>query len=98
DNVYREMFGSSLDMGKDALSALGFRAYKAHRLALKFRDHDEENLREMVKHMDDEETLITETHKAHELAERLMREDRQAAPDMDDTDWKAPPPELRERG
>ncbi len=98
DNVYREMFGSSLDMGKDALRALGFRAYKAHRLALKFRDHDEENLREMVKHMDDEETLITETHKAHELAERLMREDRQAAPDMDDTDWKAPPPELRERG
>ncbi len=98
EHVYRETFGSSLDMGKDALQVLGFRAYKAHRLVLKFRSHDEQNLRDTVKHMDDEEALITESHKAQELAERLMREDRQAAPDMDDTDWKAPPPELRERG
>ncbi len=97
-NVYRETFGSSLDMGKDALTSLGYRAYKAHRLMLKFRNHDEENLRHTVKHMDDEDALITESHKAHELAERLMREDRQTAPDMDDSDWKAPPPELRERG
>lgn len=98
EHVYRETFGSSLDMGKDALQVLGFRAYKAHRLVLKFRSHDEQNLRDTVKHMDDEEALITESHKAQELAERLMREDRQAAPDMDDTDWRAPPPELRERG
>ena len=98
ENVYRETFGTSLEMGKDALHALGFRAYKAHRLAQKFRTHDEQSLREMAKLIDDEEALITETHKAQELAERLMREDRQSAPDMDDTDWKAPPPELRERG
>ncbi|MEM7426278.1 MAG: monovalent cation:proton antiporter-2 (CPA2) family protein [Pseudomonadota bacterium] len=98
EHVYRETFGSSLDMGKDALTSLGYRAYKAHRLMLKFRGHDEESLRNMAKHMDDEDALITESHKAHELAERLMREDRQIAPDMDDSDWKAPPPELRERG
>lgn len=98
ENVYRETFGSSLDMSKDALQSLGFRAYQAHRLILKFRSHDEQNLRDTAKFMHDEEALITESHKAHELTERLMREDRQTAPDMDDNDWKAPPPELRERG
>lgn len=98
DHVYRETFGSSLDMGKDALTVLGFRAHTAHRRAQKFRIHDEQMMRDMAKLVDDEEALITETHKAHELAERLMREDRQSAPDMDGGDWKAPPPELRERG
>ncbi len=85
-------------MGAGAVRSLGFRGEKAGRVALKFRDHDEQNLRDTAKHMDDEEALITESHKSHELAERLMREDRQTAPDMEDSDWKAPPPDLRERG
>ena len=42
--VKRETFGSALEVGVEALKAMGFRAYQAERTGRLFRKHDEETL------------------------------------------------------
>jgi voltage-gated potassium channel Kch len=49
-HVYRETFGTALQMGEDALRLLGLRAHKAHRASLAFRRHNEAAMRELAKH------------------------------------------------
>ncbi|WP_350333328.1 monovalent cation:proton antiporter-2 (CPA2) family protein [Coralliovum pocilloporae] len=48
DGIFRETFGSSLDMGVSALKHLGLRAYQAERLGKIFRRHDEESLSQLA--------------------------------------------------
>lgn len=48
NGVFRETFGSSLDMGVSALKHLGYRAYQAERLGKIFRRHDEESLSQLA--------------------------------------------------
>ncbi|MFC2085948.1 monovalent cation:proton antiporter-2 (CPA2) family protein, partial [Bacteroidota bacterium] len=47
DHVYRHNLDTSLRLGEDALQMLGFRAHKAHRLAQKFRTHDQATLMQL---------------------------------------------------
>ncbi len=42
EDIYRVTFGSSLELGRDALRHLGFNGYRAQRAALMFKKHDEE--------------------------------------------------------
>ncbi|MGI9484117.1 MAG: monovalent cation:proton antiporter-2 (CPA2) family protein [Hyphomicrobiales bacterium] len=98
EHFYRETFGSSLEMGRDILQALGFRAHRAHRLAERFRKHDVASVSDMAKHAGDEEAFISETRKSRELLEQLMKEEHQEAPDDSDEHWRAPPPDSKARG
>ena len=98
DHFHRETFGSSLEMGRDILQALGFRAHRAHRLAERFRKHDVASVSDMAKHAGDEEAFISETRKSRELLEQLMKEEHQDAPDESDEHWRAPPPDSKARG
>ena len=47
-NVYRETFGSAVDLSVDALQALGMTPQRAQRAAQIFRQHDEASVREMA--------------------------------------------------
>ncbi|HEX7238524.1 MAG TPA: monovalent cation:proton antiporter-2 (CPA2) family protein [Gammaproteobacteria bacterium] len=57
-NVYREVFGSSVDVGRDVLSALGVRPQEAQRVASLFKAHDERLVRESAPHALDQSKLI----------------------------------------
>lgn len=50
-DVYRETFGSAIDLSVGALQALGMSEQRASRAAQIFRQHDEESVREMA-HVD----------------------------------------------
>ena len=47
-DVYRETFGSAVDLSVDALQALGLPQQRAIRAAQIFREHDEQSVREMA--------------------------------------------------
>ncbi len=53
EHVFRETFGSSLEMGELALRLVGHRAYQAHRAVTLFRKANEKTLRELAKHVGD---------------------------------------------
>jgi len=57
-NVYREVFGSSVDVGRDVLSALGVQPQEAQRVASLFTAHDERLVRESAPHALDQSKLI----------------------------------------
>jgi glutathione-regulated potassium-efflux system ancillary protein KefC len=74
--VFRETFASAWETGIEALVQLGYRRYTAHRLARRWRDHDEKVLEELG-HLwaTGDETFFTRTRMAMEEAERLMRDE-----------------------
>ena len=80
DGFEREMLESSLLLGIEALTHLGYKRYHAHRLAHTFRKHVRKVLLELHKHhKDDEKLYLSETNRhALELEEifRAEKEDR----------------------
>src|SRR4029079_8030929 len=61
-HVYRETVDTSVRVGVDALTLLGFRAYTAKRLARTFLKFDEQALKKLAS-IRDEDEYITETKK-----------------------------------
>ncbi|MBA3392159.1 MAG: cation:proton antiporter [Deltaproteobacteria bacterium] len=70
--VFRETFGSAYEAGIAALIKVGFRSYTAHRLAKRWRDHEEQTLEELGKHWGTKD-YFARARMAMEEAERLMR-------------------------
>lgn len=89
--VYRETFGSSLEMGTDALRTLGFRAHTAHRLARRWAAHDAKGIEELAElwGSDDKEVYWSAARRMLSEAERVMNEDRpeSAAEQARDDAW-----------
>lgn len=74
-HVYRETVDTSIRMGVDALTLLGYRAYTAHRKARTFLRHDERSLKKLAAIRNDEE-YITEARKFIEEIELIIQADR----------------------
>lgn len=74
-HVYRETLDTSLRMGVDAMTLLGYRAYTAQRLARTFLKHDEANLKKLAA-IRNEEEYITEARNFIEEIERIIQADR----------------------
>jgi glutathione-regulated potassium-efflux system ancillary protein KefC len=72
--VFRETFGSAYETGIEALVQLGVRRYTAHRLARRWRDHEERTIEELGKHWGSE-GYFARAKLAMEEAERLMRDE-----------------------
>ena len=72
--VFRETFGSAYEAGVEALKQVGFRSYTAHRLAKKWRDHEERVLEELGLHWGTQ-TYFGRVKQSMEEAERLMRDE-----------------------
>jgi len=86
-HIYRETLDTSIRVGVDAMSILGFRKYTAHRLAKTFMKQDELNLKKLSAIRDREE-YITEVKKYIEELESIMQGDNQYAGDSI-TGWNA---------
>lgn len=87
DHVEREMFNSALATGREALKALGFRAYQAHRAAELFRHHDEVNIRELSDFLDDETAFFNRTRQHADDLTRVMQADLQVDVDELEQGW-----------
>ncbi len=77
--VFRETFGSSLEMGEQVLQSLGVPADVARDHAHRFRLHDEKLLREQHLVYDDENALIKASMGARADLENLFEADAQEA-------------------
>jgi voltage-gated potassium channel Kch len=74
--VFRETFGSAYETGIEALKHLGYRAHTAHRLARRWRDHEESVIEELGDlWRDDRASYFQRAKGALDEAERLMRDE-----------------------
>jgi monovalent cation:proton antiporter-2 (CPA2) family protein len=85
--VYRETFASAYEMGVDALHELGFRAHTAHRLARRWRAHEEREVEELLALWGQEDTYFARARRGVEEAERLMRDEDPIVYDDRDAAW-----------
>ena len=74
-HVYRETLDTSLRVGVDAMTLLGYRAYTAKRLARTFLKHDEANLKKLAAIRNEEEYII-EARRFIEEIEMIIQADR----------------------
>jgi voltage-gated potassium channel Kch len=74
-NFYRETLGSSLDLGVDAMVALGVPAEQARRAAQLFKEHDERSVRELAQFWEDDEAYFKNARLHIEAFERMFASD-----------------------
>lgn len=91
-DVYRETFGSAVDLSVDALQVLGFPSSRAQRAGQIFREHDEASVREMA-HVDSKDLNVYVSISRQHIAnlENALAADREleaevAAAEHDRTD------------
>ena len=71
----RETFDSALELGRETLQGLGFRAYQAHRAAKTFAHHDENSMIEMSSMLGNEEIYFNEAKKRATDLAQVMKSD-----------------------
>jgi glutathione-regulated potassium-efflux system ancillary protein KefC len=84
--VFRETFGSAYETGIEALQQLGFRSYTAHRLARRWRDHEERVLEDLGTHWGTQ-TYFGRVKQSIDEAERLMRDEDPGVYEERDAAW-----------
>ncbi|NQW11874.1 MAG: cation:proton antiporter [Alphaproteobacteria bacterium] len=92
-HVFREMFGSSLDLSRELIHGLGVPAREADILTRRFREHDEKLLHEQYLQDHDAATMVRTTKEAAEHLMGLFELDRISADDeasKDDASGPAP--------
>lgn len=90
EDVYREVFASSVDMGEKLLVRLGVHPFEAHRAATRFKAHDEKLIRRAAKHADDTQRLIDLARQGSEEIERVLATDMGGVHLPSDHGWEAP--------
>jgi len=86
-HTYRETFDTSLKVGIDALTTLGFRSYQAQRVTKTFRRHDVEAM-DILRHArDDKKNFISISRQRIEDLEQLMLSELRDTEDHLDTGW-----------
>jgi len=81
-HVYRESVDTSVRLGVDVMTILGYRAYTAKRLARTFLKHDEQNRKKLAAIRNQEE-YITKTRQYIEELELIIQADAQGPVQMD---------------
>lgn len=94
ESIQRETFDAALEMGEEALRSLGYRAHLAHRLARRFKRHDEQAMRRTVAFWGDEKAYIIESRKQMKELEDVLKTDHAEAEPESDSAWDTT--ELRE--
>ena len=86
EHVFRETFDTALAAGVRSLELLGYRRYRVHRAAMRFRRHDEALMRRLAsqRNLDD---FIDRVKAATVEAEAILRQDMQRSVDMTDHGW-----------
>jgi CPA2 family monovalent cation:H+ antiporter-2 len=86
-HVYRESIDTSVRLGVDAMTLLGYRAYTAKRLAKTFLRHDEKNLKKLAAIRNQDEYITTARQYIEEI-ELIIQADAQG-PSLLDAGWDA---------
>ena len=89
DHVYREMFGSSLDLSEDLLHSLGMPSRQAAEITRRFYDHDQNLMVEQQQGQRDEEALRTSSQAQAQHLQELFVRDLEAL-DMTEKDSPVP--------
>lgn len=89
DGYNRDTFESSLHLGVQALTQLGYKPYQAHRLAQTFRDHNRTVIQELFQHhLVDEKKYLSESKKYASELEELLRTEKEDSSGYDlDCSW-----------
>ncbi len=88
-DVYRELFDASVQMGEDALVALGKHPYEAHRAALLFKAHDKEMLLKAAALRGDNAALVDMSRKGRAEISNVLAADRAGTPVNAESAWLA---------
>jgi voltage-gated potassium channel Kch len=80
-HVYREVFGSSMNLAKDALVVLGQSEKDAHSVVKRFSEHDEKFLRKSVAVRDDQKALQDLARESRAEIARVFAADREKTED-----------------
>lgn len=83
DNVHRETFGTSMDMGFEAMRMLGVRGHHAHRAVHAFKTHNEAAFRDLAKHWGDRKTFMAMLRGKIEEADALLKHDGRVNTEID---------------
>jgi CPA2 family monovalent cation:H+ antiporter-2 len=86
-HVYRETLDTSLRMGKDVLTFLGSRAYRAQRVSQTFFKYDEKVMKELAAIKLGSEEYVGKVREYTEELERLLEADRVDAMREKDMGW-----------
>jgi CPA2 family monovalent cation:H+ antiporter-2 len=87
--VYRESLDSSVRLGIDVLSQLGFRRYSATRAAQKFISYDEAAVQKLAQHRHDQKQYIHSTREEIKMQEQLLANDRDVIHNLNDHAWES---------
>jgi monovalent cation:proton antiporter-2 (CPA2) family protein len=82
-HVYRETFGTAMDMGFQALRVMGVRGHHAHRAVYAFRTHNETAFRDLAKHWGDSKTFLDKLRGKIQEADSLLRADGRVNTEVD---------------
>ncbi|MFL6595054.1 MAG: monovalent cation:proton antiporter-2 (CPA2) family protein [Chthoniobacterales bacterium] len=86
NDVYRETFGSAVDLSVGALGVLGLDPQRAQRAAQLFRQHDEESVREMALLEDAEDEVYVSIARKHiDNLENALASDREIMDEQEAT-------------
>ena len=80
NDVYREVFASSLDLAEQVLVALGQTPTEAHRAAKAFKELDEKVVREQARHMGDTDKMVDIVRNSRAELSRILAGDRNLPP------------------
>lgn len=88
DRVVRETLASALEAGELSLQQLGMRAHTAHRLATKWRAHDQANVENMLGYHDQpQDAWIDEARRSIENMEQAMVEEAAGMGALHERGW-----------
>ena len=85
-HVYRETLDTSLRLGVDAMSLLGYRTYTAQRLARTFFKHDEINMKKLAAIRNKDEYMIAARNYIEEI-ELIIQSDMNDSALENDEGW-----------
>jgi monovalent cation:proton antiporter-2 (CPA2) family protein len=88
DEVFREVFSTSVDMGERVLVALGQHPFEAHRAAKTFKSYDEKVVREQAHHAGDTEKMVDLARISRAELSRILAGDRLSPPVNTDQAWE----------
>jgi CPA2 family monovalent cation:H+ antiporter-2 len=87
-DVYRESLDTAIRLGVDVLIKLGRRRYSATRAGHTFLKNDEAALLKLAPHRHDERSYIFNAREQIRLQEKLLSDDRNANPALNDHAWE----------
>jgi monovalent cation:H+ antiporter-2, CPA2 family len=86
-DIYRESLDTSVRMGIDVLTKLGYRRYSATRAGQNFIKYDEAAMHKLAPQRHDESAYIFTVREQIQIQEQLLTNDREANPTLNDHAW-----------